>query len=77
MSSNSLSVPTEFVADAFETRLNESEEPQFIRAIDDTVSNLRVQIGDDQLEKMVRAGDHQECFRRLDKWYLMAASDLF
>ena len=37
MSSNSSSVPTEFVADAFETSVSESEEAQFIRAIDDTV----------------------------------------
>jgi type I restriction-modification system DNA methylase subunit len=56
MSSNSSSVPTEFVADAFETSVSESEEAQFIRAIDDTVSNLRAQMDDDQLERMLRAG---------------------
>lgn len=56
MSSNSSSVPTEFVAEAFETTVTETEETQLIETINDVVSNLRGQIDDDTLESMLRAG---------------------
>ncbi len=55
MSSESPSVPTEFVAEAFETTVSESEERQLIETIDDAVSNLRDQIEDDTLESILRA----------------------
>lgn len=55
MSSNSSSVPTEFVADAFETSVTETEADRFIEAINDAVSNLRDQIDDETLENILRA----------------------
>jgi type I restriction-modification system DNA methylase subunit len=55
MSSDSSSVPTEFVADAFETTVTEAEIDRLIEAIDDTISNLRGQIDDDTLENILRA----------------------
>ncbi|GAA0717098.1 type I restriction-modification system DNA methylase subunit [Halorubrum trapanicum] len=55
MSSDSSSVPTEFVADAFETTVTDDEADRFIQTIDDAVSNLRDQIDDDTLESILRA----------------------
>jgi hypothetical protein len=55
MSSNSSTVPTEFVADAFETTVTDDEADRFIQTIDDAVSNLRDQIDDDTLESILRA----------------------
>ena len=55
MSSDSSSVPTEFVADAFETTVTEDEADALIGTINDAVSNLRNQIDDDTLEKILRA----------------------
>lgn len=55
MSSDSSSVPTEFVADAFETTVTDDEIDRFIQTIDDAVSNLRDQIDDDTLESILRA----------------------
>ena len=55
MSSSSSSVPTEFVADAFETTVSDGEQSRLIETINDAVSNLRDQIEDDTLEKMLRA----------------------
>jgi hypothetical protein len=55
MSSDSSSVPTEFVADAFETTVTDDEADRFIQTIDDAVSNLRVQIDDDTLKSILRA----------------------
>ena len=50
MSSSSSSVPTEFVADAFETTVSDDERFRLIETINDAVSNLRDQIEDDTLE---------------------------
>jgi len=55
MSSSSSSVPTEFVAQAFETDVSEAEEEQLIEIIDETVSHLRKQIDDETLESILRA----------------------
>ena len=55
MASDSSSVPTEFVADAFETTVTDDEADRFIQTIDDAVSNLRDQIDDDTLESILRA----------------------
>ncbi|PHQ39905.1 hypothetical protein DJ69_03695 [Halorubrum persicum] len=56
MSSDTSSVPTEFVADAFETTVADDEADRLIKTIDAAVSNLRDQIEDEKLEKMLRAG---------------------
>ncbi|QRV15089.1 hypothetical protein JMJ58_19610 [Haloterrigena salifodinae] len=56
MSPESSTVPTEFVAQAFETTVTEAEENQLIETIDETVSNLRDQMDDETLESMLRAG---------------------
>jgi hypothetical protein len=56
MPSESAATPTEFVEQAFETAVSESSENELIEAIDDTVRNLREQIDDDTLEKILRAG---------------------
>jgi type I restriction-modification system DNA methylase subunit len=55
MSSDSSSVPTEFVADAFETTVTTDEADGFIQTIDNAVSNLRDQIDDETLESILRA----------------------
>lgn len=55
MSSNSSSVPTEFVDEAFETTVTEAEENRLIETINDAVSSLRDQIKDDTLERLLRA----------------------
>ncbi|AKH98042.1 Eco57I restriction-modification methylase domain-containing protein [Halanaeroarchaeum sulfurireducens] len=63
MSSNSSSVPTEFVAESFETEVSEAEENRLIEAINDAVSNLRDQIDDDTLESLLRADAGSYVFR--------------
>jgi len=55
MSSDPSSIPTEFVAEEFETSVSKSEETRLIETINDTVSNLRNQIDDDTLESILRA----------------------
>lgn len=55
MSSNSSSIETEFVSEAFETDVTEAEEARLIEAIDDAVRTLRDQINDDTLESLLRA----------------------
>lgn len=56
MSSNSSSIPTEFVTESFETTVGEDEVDRLIETIDDAVSSLRDQIDDDTLENILRAG---------------------
>jgi hypothetical protein len=46
---------TEFVQEAFETSVETEHEERLIDAIDSTISTLREQIGDDTLEKILRA----------------------
>jgi hypothetical protein len=48
--------PTEFVEQAFETAVSETEEDHLIEVLDKTVSNLREQIDDDTLEEILRKG---------------------
>ncbi|GGN23302.1 Eco57I restriction-modification methylase domain-containing protein [Halarchaeum nitratireducens] len=55
MSSNSSTVVAEFVAESFETEVGETEVDRLIGAIDGAVSNLRDQIDDDTLERILRA----------------------
>ncbi|PSQ54647.1 hypothetical protein BRD22_11745 [Halobacteriales archaeon SW_8_68_21] len=55
MSSSSPSVPTEFVAQAFETDVSREEEEQLIEIINETVSHLRQQIDDEKLESILRS----------------------
>ncbi|WP_227357298.1 Eco57I restriction-modification methylase domain-containing protein [Haladaptatus salinisoli] len=55
MSSNSSSVPTEFVEQAFETTVTEAEVNRLIESINAAVSKLREQIDDDTLEGILRA----------------------
>jgi type I restriction-modification system DNA methylase subunit len=61
MSSSSSSIPTEFVAQAFETDVSEAEEEQLVEIIDEAVSHLRQQIDDETLESILRsdAGSYQ------------------
>jgi type I restriction-modification system DNA methylase subunit len=55
MSSSSSSVPTEFVAQAFETEVSEKEEAELIEIINESVSRLRQQIDDETLESILRS----------------------
>ena len=55
MPPESVTESTEFVEQAFETTVSESSEKELLTAIDETVSNLRKQIDDDTLEKILRA----------------------
>jgi len=55
MSSDSSSVPTEFVADAFNTTVTSDEADTLIETINDAVSNLRNQIDDDTLGSILRS----------------------
>jgi len=56
MSANSSGVPTEFVAESFETDVSDDEIDQFIEAVDNAVSSLREQMDDDTVESALRAG---------------------
>jgi len=55
MASDSASVPTEFVADAFETTVTDEDAAHLLQTIGDAVSTLRDQIDDDTLERILRA----------------------
>lgn len=55
MPPESVSAATEFVEQAFETAVTENAEDDLIEAIDGTVRNLREQIDDDTLERILRA----------------------
>jgi len=55
MPPESVTAPTEFVEQAFETAVSETAEDKLISVIDDTVRNLREQIDDDTLEEILRA----------------------
>jgi len=56
MSSTSSPSPTEFVQEAFETKVSDDEVTELIDVLDETISNLRKQIKDETLGKMLRAG---------------------
>ncbi|MFC6836982.1 Eco57I restriction-modification methylase domain-containing protein [Halomarina ordinaria] len=47
---------TEFVQEAFETTVTDERKTRLLQTIDETISNLREQIDDDTLGKMLRAG---------------------
>ena len=55
MSSSHPTVATEFVEEAFETAVSEDKERRILKAFDDVISNLRDQIEDETLEKILRA----------------------
>ena len=55
MSSGHSTVATEFVEEAFETAVSEDEERQILEVFDEVVSNLRDQIEDETLERVLRA----------------------
>jgi plasmid maintenance system antidote protein VapI len=56
MSSNSPTIPTEFVAESFETEVSENETGRLLEVINSAVSNLRTQIEDETVENLLRAG---------------------
>ncbi|ELZ88958.1 hypothetical protein C453_00905 [Haloferax elongans ATCC BAA-1513] len=56
MSSKSSTSPTEFVQEAFETKVSDDEVTELIDVLDETIANLRKQIKDETLGKMLRAG---------------------
>jgi hypothetical protein len=57
MSSNSSSVPTEFVAKSFETAVAEDTRNRLLEVINDAVSNLRKQMKDDETVRNLLGAD--------------------
>ena len=54
---------TEFVQESFDTAVQKEEAQGLIQKIDEVISNLRVQINDDTLEKILRAESGSYCLR--------------
>ena len=57
MSSNSSTVPTEFVAESFETAVAEDTRERLLEVINDAVSNLRKQMKDDETVRNLLGAD--------------------
>ncbi|QGX95835.1 hypothetical protein EI982_14115 [Haloplanus rallus] len=55
--------PTEFVEEAFDTSISDESVSDLLSVIDRTISNLREQVDDDTLGKMLRAGPGSYRFR--------------
>ncbi|WP_128477132.1 Eco57I restriction-modification methylase domain-containing protein [Halorussus pelagicus] len=51
------SVPTEFVTEAFDTEVSESQIESVATAVSDAVADLRESVGDDRLEELLRDGE--------------------
>jgi hypothetical protein len=54
---------TEFVEEAFDTSVSDEAVSDLLAVINQTISNLREQVGDDTLGKMLRAGSGSYLFR--------------